>query len=319
LKKEVSVKKSVASAMEDIRNFSRIKKKVDFFINNLRSKATDSLIKELIVKCRKDPSFLGFDETLNFIFELLMIACNLTTYKLTPIFNEEFLKVFGFSLDQIFSNTTRMLIRDLYTNSDIKFIEGKVENQEEMINKILDVFAKIFSERLKVEKMSEDHLFNSYLERKVLRLIGAQPDINPFKRILQNYLRETPFKKGCTFYTFISDYLETINPRWKRNASTTIPLVIGPAGKEIPLKIIAATGRENVNHKRKEMCGRLRAIRYKYDAQTGKITRRFPLEKKFVIVIDGDWTYYDAENLYESGFEVLQLHNLINLKDLLKQ
>lgn len=319
IKQEVSVKKSVFSAMEDIRNPDRIKKKVQFFLNNLKSGVTESLIKKLIIRCRENPSFLGFKETLNFVFELFMIARKLSTYKLTPIFNREFRRKFGFSLSQIFSNTTRMLIRDIYTNSDIKFVEGKHNKKEQIIDEIFDLFAKIFFERLKVEELDESYLFKLYLERKVLRLIGAQPDINPFERILQKRLCEVSLRKGGPFYSIFSDYLETINPRWKRNASTTFPLIVGPPGKEVPIKVIAATGRENVNHKRKEMCGRLRAIRYKYDPQMSKIARRFPTEKRFVIVIDGDWTYYDAENLYESGYEVLQLHNLDKLKDLIRE
>ena len=318
LKHEVSLKKSVISAMEDIRDPRRIREKVTYLLNNLKVEVSESRIKKLIVQCRNNPSLLGLKETLNFVFELLIIACNLSTYKLTPVFNREFRRMFGYSLNEIFSNTARMLIRDIYSNSDIRFKEEKITDQQKMLDEILGIFSEIFYERLSSQELDEDKLCGLYLERKVLRLIGAQPDINPFKRILQKHLGKMPCREGKPFYSFFSDYLQTIDPHWKRNASTSFPLIVGPPEKSIPMKVIAATGRENVNHKRKEMSGRLKAIRYKYTPETGKIKRRFPLKQKFVIVIDGDWTYYDACNLYESGYEVLQIHNLQKLEDLLK-
>jgi len=318
LKHEVSLKNSVISSMEDIRNPQRIRKKVTYFLNNLKKGISESSIRESIVNCRNDPSFLGFKETLNFVFEIFMIACKLSTYKLTPVFNREFRKKFGYSLNEIFSNTARMLIRDIYSNFDIRLKEERITDIQNTFDDILGLFSKIFLERLRAEELDENIICILYLERKVLRLIGAQPDINPFQRILEKLLDGVSFRKGKPFYSFISDYLETIDPKWKRNASTSFPLIIGQPEKGIPTKVIAATGRENVNHKRKEMSGRLKALRYKYDPETGKITRRFPLKQKFVIVVDGDWIYYDACNLYESGYEVLQIRNLQKLQDFIK-
>ena len=310
---------------EDLRKENRIYSKLDFLLNTIDSTKDEKILAKRLLDalntCDSDPTRqIGIRDNVNWVLETLIVLGNVPVYKVAEYLSTQFYNRYNVRLEEVApKNSAWWLIHHLINRSvsyrNIHLILG---SESELTQQLFVWLAHYYAPILLKNRKSFDlkFMFERLKERKIHRVIEG-PELNPlvdiFNSSFQNNKYEVTKLRGRTLFTKF--LMSEVSKRCINTAVIDFQLSVKVKTADflVPIKVQASVGRMNVNHKRKELAGRIRAVRYTYvpKGDSFKITRHQDPIPAYGLLIDGDWIgtsedpSMDLRNLYEAGFDFI--------------
>lgn len=288
---EAVLKKAPSSTktwVEPLRDLGRFLTHVDFVEKNYTTVTTAKGLKDLLLKCYKDPSKLSGEVGDNkvWIYEVLISLIKVKSGKKQ-----------GYGLSQLANDT---LTPEFGAGGFL--IPPFVQRTKQLSNDHIDSLATGLAKRFPLDvKQSEIDSLKSKITEWVIKenLEDRLIPYRNFEPLL--WLLEFELKKQRKSYTQKTPYIGWLNEyadSGRKNATT--PLL--KAGKTF---IHWKTSHDShTNDKTKELSARARNLRYSYDTKTKKFSHRDG-GIKLALIVDGTWTEKNIRTLIESGWETI--------------
>ena len=204
----------------------------------------------------------------------------------------------------------------LSTFGGISPVPRFIRRERALEDEKLEVISKILSERINVitrKKVlgKKQEIIKEHVTTRMSSFVKHR-NINPLHALIGMWLKKSnyPFDgypEDITEHACLSSYSEV----GKQTASSTYAFRVNvKKDKYILLHQISAYGKGNVGHKKLELAGRVRTVRYSWDQKNRAFVPRKDV-LGHILIIDGTWDAVGEDSLkiiqllYESGWDMV--------------